>query len=66
MLAGYSLDAIFVSFSGGKDSTVVSHLVRKKMREEKVLHIFGDTKLEMPFTYEYVERFRKNNPATPL
>jgi phosphoadenosine phosphosulfate reductase len=66
MLIGYPLDSIFVSFSGGKDSTVVSHLVRKKMREEKILHIFGDTKLEMPFTYDYVGRFREDNPSTPL
>jgi len=29
-----------------------------------IIHIFGDTTLEFPSTYEYVARFRKNNPKT--
>lgn len=37
---------ILVSFSGGKDSTVVSDLVRRALGRADILHIFGDTKLE--------------------
>lgn len=55
-----------VSFSGGKDSTVVSHLVRKALNNQSILHIFGDTTLELPKTYEYVEEFKENNPMTPF
>ncbi len=55
-----------VSFSGGKDSTVVSHLVRTALSNPSVIHIFGDTKLEFPLTYNYIGRFRKDNPRTPL
>lgn len=55
-----------VSFSGGKDSTVTSHLVTKALNNPSILHIFGDTTLELPKTYEYVEQFKKNNPMTPF
>lgn len=62
----YKINEMFVSFSGGKDSTVVADLVQKAMGEKKVLHIFGDTTLEFPTTYEYVERFKKEHPRTPV
>jgi len=56
----YSIEDMLVSFSGGKDSTVTSHLVTKALGTNKVLHIFGDTTLEFDKTYEYKERFKKN------
>ncbi len=59
-------NAAFVSFSGGKDSTVVSDLVRKALGNPSIIHIFGDTTLEFPQTYEYIERFRVENRKTPL
>ena len=55
-----------VSFSGGKDSIAVSRLVTKAINNPSVLHIFGDTTLEMPNTYGFVERFQKKNPMTPF
>lgn len=56
-----------VSFSGGKDSTVVSRLVRDALQNESVIHFFGDTTLEFPATHEYVEQlFREENPFTPM
>ena len=57
----YSLDDMFVSFSGGKDSTVTSDLVTKAYSTNKVTHIFGDTTLEFPLTYEYRSRFAKSH-----
>lgn len=57
---------MFVSFSGGKDSTVTSDLVTRALSRPEVVHIFGDTTLEFPFTYEYISRFRKEHPQTPL
>lgn len=59
-------NAAFVSFSGGKDSTVVSDLVRRALANPSIIHIFGNTTLEFPFTYEYIERFRRANRKTPL
>ena len=53
-----------VSFSGGKDSVVVSHLVRKALNTEAVTHVFGDTNNEFPDTYEFIERFMIDNRIT--
>lgn len=56
-----------VSFSGGKDSTVVSRIVRDALQDNSIIHFFGDTTLEFPETYEYVnEKYRKENPLMPL
>jgi phosphoadenosine phosphosulfate reductase len=55
-----------VSFSGGKDSTIVSHLVRRALSNPAILHIFGNTTLEFPLTYEYIERFRRENARIPF
>ena len=56
----YAIEDMMVSFSGGKDSTVTSHLVNRALGTNKVLHIFGDTTLEFPYTLEYKKRFNKN------
>ena len=50
-----------VSFSGGKDSTVVSNLVRKSLSDNHILHIFGDTTLEFPTTYDYINKLREKD-----
>ncbi|MGL5436952.1 MAG: phosphoadenosine phosphosulfate reductase family protein [Lachnospiraceae bacterium] len=62
-LGQYSLDEMFVSFSGGKDSTVISHLVTKSLGSRRVLHIFGDTTLEHELTYDYKKRFLQNDES---
>lgn len=53
-------DEMFISFSGGKDSTVVDDLVTKALLHRKVTKIFGDTTLEFPSTYEYVKRIKED------
>lgn len=56
-----------VSFSGGKDSTVVSRVVRDALQNHSIIHFFGDTTLEFPETYEYVNvKFRNENPKVPM
>lgn len=57
---------MFVSFSGGKDSTVTADLVTRALSNPQIMHIFGDTTLEFPMTYEYVKRFKQAHPKTPL
>lgn len=59
----YSIDDMMVSFSGGKDSTVTSHLVNRALGTNKVLHVFGNTTLEFPTTLEYKNRFNKNDES---
>lgn len=63
---GYDETSMFVSFSGGKDSTVTSHLVRTALSNPSVIHIFGDTTLELPDTIEYIKRFKQENRKTPM
>ncbi len=62
----FSNRILMVSFSGGKDSTVVSDIVRRGLGRSDILHIFGDTTLEDEFTYEYVRRFQEENPLIPF
>ena len=62
----YDPTSMFVSFSGGKDSTVTSHLVTTALSNPSIIHIFGNTTIELPDTIEYVNRFKKNNRKTPL
>ena len=47
-----------ISFSGGKDSTVVSKIVSDALQTASIPHFFGDTTLEFAETYEYTETFR--------
>jgi len=62
----FSRRQVLVSFSGGKDSTVISSLVRRALGDANVLHVFGDTTLEDENTYEYVHKFREANPLIPF
>ena len=57
---------IIISFSGGKDSTVVADLVTRALSDPSIVHIFGNTTLEFPLTIEYTNRFRHNNPKIIL
>jgi phosphoadenosine phosphosulfate reductase len=62
----YSRREIIVSFSGGKDSTVVSDLVRKALVTDDIIHIFGDTGIEDENTHEYVKQFKEEFPNLPF
>jgi phosphoadenosine phosphosulfate reductase len=57
---------ILVSFSGGKDSTVVSHLVMNALGRSDILHVFADTTIELPDTYKYLQNFQREHPLTPF
>lgn len=62
----YNDDSMFVSFSGGKDSTVTSDIVMKALGRENIIHIYGDTTLEYPTTAVYIDRFKKIHNKTPM
>lgn len=62
----YPANNTVISFSGGKDSTVVADLVVRALSNPSLVHIFGNTTLEFPLTIEYAQRFRKNNPKAIL
>lgn len=65
-IASFKGKTAMVSFSGGKDSTVVSHLVMSALGRSDVLHIFADTSIEFPDTYHYLNLFQRQHPLTPF
>lgn len=56
----------FVSFSGGKDSIVVSDIVRNALSKNDILHVFSNTTLEMIETLNFIEEFKEENPRIPF
>ena len=53
---------VVISFSGGKDSTVTADVVIKSLSNPNLVHIFGDTTLEFPYTTDYARRYRDEHP----
>lgn len=51
----YGVDGVYVSFSGGKDSTVLLHIVRELYPEVEA--VFVDTGLEYPEIRDFVKTF---------
>lgn len=62
----FDSSSMFVSFSGGKDSTVTSNLVIRALGTECIPHIYGDTTLEYPESKLYIQKFKKTYPNVPL
>lgn len=62
----FDTSSMFVSFSGGKDSSVTSHLVMRALNNYKIIHIYGDTTLEYPTSSDLISRFRSEYPTTPV
>lgn len=52
----YGLDGVYISFSGGKDSTVLLDIARELHPEIKA--VFVDTGLEYPEIREFVKKFQ--------
>lgn len=53
----YGENGVYVSFSGGKDSTVLLDIVRNRMGYENIPAVFVDTGLEYPEIREFVKTF---------
>ena len=53
----YGEDGVYVSFSGGKDSTVLLDIVRNRCGYKEVPAVFVDTGLEYPEIREFVKTF---------
>lgn len=53
----YGEDHIYLSYSGGKDSTVLSHITR--IRHPNILHVFSNTSCEYPETLTFVEDMKE-------
>lgn len=53
----YGEDGVYISFSGGKDSTVLLDLIRNRFGYKDVKAVFCDTGLEYPEIREFVKTF---------
>lgn len=54
-IAKYGEDNFYLSFSGGKDSTVVHHLVDMAIPDNKIPRVFSNTGIEYKAIVEFVE-----------
>lgn len=59
----FGIDGVYVSFSGGKDSTVLLNLVREDYPDAKA--VFVDTGLEYPEIREFVRTFENVDIVRP-
>lgn len=53
----YGEEGVYVSFSGGKDSTVLLHIIREQMGLKKIPAVFVNTGLEFPEIVQFVKTF---------
>lgn len=49
----FGLDHVYISYSGGKDSTVLSHIAKGLYPD--ILHIFANTTCEYPETIQHIQ-----------
>lgn len=59
----FGIDGVYVSFSGGKDSTVLLHIVRSMY--PSVPAVFVNTGLEYPEIQKFVKSFENVTILTP-
>lgn len=55
----YGADKCYISFSGGKDSTILSHIVSSM--GYKLDHVFSNTRLEYPDCIRFSQKWCKRN-----
>ena len=53
----YGEEGVYISFSGGKDSTVLLHIIREVLGLKSIPAVFVDTGLEYPEIREFVKTF---------
>ena len=52
------LDVIYVAFSGGKDSVVITDLVQRSLPHDDFKVVFGNTDMELPTTLKLITEIR--------
>ena len=55
----FGIEHVYISYSGGKDSTVLSHIT--KQLYPNILHIFANTTNEYPETIQHIKWEREQN-----
>lgn len=55
----FGLDKVYISYSGGKDSTVLSHIAKTMYPD--ILHLFANTTNEYPETIQHIKWEKEEN-----
>ena len=55
----FGLDKVYISYSGGKDSTVLSHIAKSMYPD--ILHLFANTTNEYPETIQHIKWEKEEN-----
>lgn len=55
----FGLDKVYISYSGGKDSTVLSHIAKNMY--PNILHLFANTTNEYPETIQHIKWEKEEN-----
>lgn len=58
-ISEFGEEHVYISYSGGKDSTVLSHIAKELY--PNILHIFANTTCEFPETLEHIKWEKKQN-----
>ena len=62
----YGEDQFYVSFSGGKDSTVLSHLIDLAIPGNKIPRVYANTGIEMNAVRDFVLELQKTDPRIEI
>ena len=62
----YGEENFYLSFSGGKDSTVLSHLLDMALPNNKIPRVYANTGIEYRLILEFVEREREREHSWEL
>ncbi len=62
----YGEDTFYISFSGGKDSTVLSHLVDMAVPGNTIPRVYADTGIELNAVREFVLEMQKSDPRITI
>jgi 3'-phosphoadenosine 5'-phosphosulfate sulfotransferase (PAPS reductase)/FAD synthetase len=60
----YGAENFYVSFSGGKDSTVLSALIDMALPDNKIPRVYANTGIEYRMILDFVERERERSRIT--
>ena len=61
IISEYGEDQFYISFSGGKDSVVLSALVDMAIPGNKILRVFADTGIELKMIKDFVLDMQKTD-----
>lgn len=60
------LNNAYISFSGGKDSTVLSYLIDEALPENKIPRVYSDTGIELNSVRKFVYDLKKNDERVEI